>query len=248
MDERLNAAMSEQDHIGRVSLDNGTQNRLSRPDFIDIAAMGQWMKEKRLKGIILTGKGKHFSAGADLAELEKLARDRELLLSKMDRGKKILDFIESLDVPVIAAISGACFGGGLEIALAAHIRVSSESALFAFPETGLGLIPGLGGTIRLPLLAGRGPAVEMLLGGEIINGAKAREMGIVDYLAPRKEVLEFSLKLMKKMVEKRPLEIINAVMRSVRNARTMDFAGAMDEESRIFCDLAVKAMSDHERS
>ncbi|HPI90939.1 MAG TPA: enoyl-CoA hydratase/isomerase family protein [Spirochaetota bacterium] len=231
---------SVRDDIGIMSMDNGPHNYISRPDFIDVSAMRHWITDNRLKGIIITGKGNHFSAGADLAALEKLARDPDQLLSKMKQGKEILAYLESLDIPVLAAIRGACFGGGLEIALSAHLRVAGETALFSFPETGLGLIPGLGGTVRLAGVSGRGAATEMILSGDIINAQKARELNIIDYITPKKQVMEFSLNLLKKMVEKRPLEIINAVMRSVRNAGTMGFAEAMDEESRLFCRLAVK--------
>ena len=93
--------------------------------------------------------------------------------------------------------------------------------------------------MRLAGVSGRAAAAEMILSGDIINAQKARELNIIDYITPKKQVMEFSLNLLKKMVEKRPLEIINAVMRSVRNAGTMDFTEAMDEESRLFCRLAV---------
>jgi len=246
MKEERFIEFEDHDGIGVMSMDNRPHNYITRPDFIDIPAMKEWIAGKRLKGIIITGKGNHFSAGADIEELRKLAADPDALLSGMRQGKDALTFIESLDIPVIAAIKGACFGGGLEIALSAHIRVAAETAMFAFPESGLGMIPGMGGTVRLPHAAGRGAAVEMILRGDIMNAERARAIGIVDYVIPKKEVMDFSTGLMKKMVEKRPLEIINAVMRSVRNAAVMDFDSAMEEESRLFCRLAVKQMKDRD--
>ena len=121
--------------IGILSISNGKKNYLDQPDFIDLDQLKKWSEEENLKGIIIRGIGRNFSAGANIENLQELAKDQNILSDKMNKGKEILDFIEDLNIPVIAAINGVCFGGGLEIALACHIRVASERALFAFPET-----------------------------------------------------------------------------------------------------------------
>ena len=148
--------------IGILTISNGKENYLPQPDFVDIEEIKKWTSEDDLKGIIITGLGRNFSAGADIENLNKLSQNEDLLQEKMELGKNVLDFIENLNIPVIAAINGVCFGGGLEIALACHIRIASPKALFAFPEINHGIIPGLGGTYRLSKLINKG-IYEILL-------------------------------------------------------------------------------------
>ena len=229
--------------IGIMYLNNGQKNYIPDPDFIDPLVIQNWVYDSKIKGLIITGMGKHFSAGADIDRLKNLARDNAQLLSKIQKGIDILNAIENLEIPVFAAITGACFGGGLEIALATHIRISSNRSLFAFPETDLGLIPGLGGTLRLVHLTSPGKAAEIILSGRIINAAQACELNIVDHVVPPNEVIAYTKSILQKMIEKKPLEIINTVMRAVHNAHTLNINDALEEESRMFCRLAVKAMA-----
>ena len=232
------------DSIGLLTIDNPPRNCLADPDFLEIDDLMRWISDPALKGIIVTGTGRHFSAGADLDALGKLARDHGRLLSGMRRGKEILSCLERAEVPTVAAIEGACFGGGLEIALACHIRVCGETSIFAFPEVNHGLVPGMGGTVRLPALSGLGRAMHMILGGDTIDAERARSMQLVDYIAPSRKVLNFSFELMKKMVDGRTVEVVRSVVRSLNNALVMDIAEAMESETRIFCDLARKLFGD----
>ena len=162
----------------------------------------------------------------------------------MTRGKEILNYLDDIEVPTIAAIRGACFGGGLEIALACHIRVCSQNALFAFPETNLNLLPGLGGTVRLPEKLPFSTALQILLSGGIISAEKALEIRLADHLVPSRQVCNFSLSLMKKMVDNRPIEVIRSVVRALNNSRRMSAREAMEEETRMFCELAVKILDN----
>ena len=162
--------------------------------------------------------------------------------SAMTAGKRIISLIENTTLPVVAEISGACFGGGLEIALACHIRICSDNAIFAFPEVSYNIMPGLGGTISLSKVIGPGRAAEVILSGDAISSDKALEMSIVDYKIPAKELHDFSLKYLRKLTNDRDIDVIRSVMQSIRNSRVMDPDRALKEETRLFCALAVRNM------
>ncbi len=229
-------------HVGILGLNNPPENYIYDPEFISIELLEKIAADKKIKGIIIKGTGRHFSAGADINNLKKLSESESLLFDKMTKGKQLLDIIENFQVPVVAAISGACFGGGLEIALAAHIRICSENALFAFPETNLNIMPGLGGTVRLSKLTGKARAIEIILSGEIVNSSKANEIKLVDYVVPSKEIHHFAFEFLEKMTADRDIEVINSVMKSIHNSRNMSFDDALKEETKLFCHLVVKNM------
>ncbi len=229
------------DGIGLLTIDNRPENYLPEPEFVDPDLLRAWAGDPGLKGIILTGSGRHFSAGADLEQLRSMCTDQSALASRMKRGREILDYLDAIEVPTIAAIEGACFGAGLELALACHIRVCGSGALFAFPETNHGLMPGFGGTQRLCPLTGLGRALAMILGGDIVNADRAAEIGLADHTTRPRGALEFSLSLMKKMVEGRSPDVIRSVVRSLNNGRTMTRQEALEEETRLFCSLAMDA-------
>jgi enoyl-CoA hydratase len=225
---------------GVLSLGPPPENLLAEPEFVPLEHMIKWTSEPGLKGIVIHGQGKHFSAGADTKNLFDFISQGKDLEAMMNAGKELLHHLESLDIPLIAAVSGICFGGGLEIALACHIRICSDNALFAFPEVNHGLLPGLGGTVRLQEKTHAGEALKMILGGDVINAGEAMQIGLADLIVPKSELLSSSLGLMEKMTRDRPLEVINAIMKVMRNARTLPREEAMAEETRLFCELAVK--------
>lgn len=227
-----------QKEIGILSISNGKENYLDVPDFIDIDNLKRWTSEDGLKGIIITGIGRNFSAGADLDKLKELATNLPALGKRLNKGKQILDFIENLNIPVVAAINGLCFGGGLEIALASHIRIASERALFAFPEINHGLIPGLGGTFRLTKMLGKN-ALELVLSGDMINSHHARELGLVNYIANSKNSLQFASDFLNRLVTDRPIEVIHSIMQAIRNSEKMERSEALNAETELFCKLAV---------
>ena len=224
--------------VGILSISNGKKNYLNQPDFIDFDSLKKWTKEEGLKGIIIRGIGRNFSAGANIENLQELAKDQNLLSDKMNNGKKILDFIEDLKIPVIAAINGVCFGGGLEIALACHIRVASERALFAFPETNHGLIPGLGGTYRLTQLVGKS-AYEIILNADMINAVEAKKIGLVNHVSELKDSFELASEKLQNMVNDRSIDVIHSVMQAINNAKKMNREEALKAETELFCKLAV---------
>jgi len=230
--------------LGILTLPGTGGNYLEQPDFADVDWLRERFSDPGLKGIIIRGSGRHFSAGADLDKLKKLAGDETLLFHRMTAGKKLIRIITEAEVPVVAGISGVCFGGGLEIALACHIRICSENALFAAPEANYGIMPGLGGTVTLSRLIGPGKAVEMILSGDIVNAEKALALGLTDYVIPNKDLHSFTLDYLNKMTADRDTAVIRSIVKSIHHSQTMDFEKAMEEETKLFCALAVRHLNN----
>ncbi len=228
-----------QDSIGVITMDLPPENYIPVPGFIPLQLLEQWLGTDNIKGLIFTGRGKNFSAGGDLERIFEAAGDLESMRQMIEEGITLLNRIQDLDIPVIAAISRVCFGGGLEIALACHMRVAAENALLAFPEVNQNLMPGMGGTYRLPHLAGFPDAVKMVLGGDMLNAVDGQKLGLIDYIAPKDRAFEFSMDLMLKMTRDRPLKVINSIMKSLKNSRVMSREESMVEETRLFCSLAM---------
>jgi enoyl-CoA hydratase/carnithine racemase len=226
------------DCIGIISLNDPPANELSRPEFIPIGLFTEWTSSPTLKGLIIKGEGKNFSAGGNLAAIFRASHDPDALKSMMEDGLKLLSAIHNLEIPVIAAINRVCFGGGLEIALACHIRVASENALLAFPEVNQNLMPGMGGTTRLPAFAGISESIKIILGGDMVNAADARALGFIDHVAPKDQAFEYAWAMMQKMTRDRPVKVIRSIMKALKNATVMPPEEAMKEETQLFCSLA----------
>ena len=226
---------------GVFSLPGGKGNYLQEPDFADIGWLRDKFADPELKSVIIRGSGRHFSAGASLEKLRALARDEYLLLRKMTAGKELIRFIEGAPLPVVAEIRGACLGGGLEIALACHVRICSENALFAFPETSHRIMPGLGGTALLPRVVGPGKAAEIILSADIVNAEKALEWKLVDYVVPEKELSAFTLAYVQKLTSGKDAALIRSVMAAIHNGLHMDMDRALEEETKLFCRLAARS-------
>ena len=167
--------------------------------------------DPQVRVIILRGSGpKAFVAGADIAEFANYGVEEGKELSA--RGQRdLFDLVENLRTPVIAAINGFALGGGLELAMACHFRVASENAKMGLPEVSLGVIPGYGGTQRLPMLVGRGRAMEMVLTGGMITAEKALEYGLVNHVVPLEGLDDFCLELGAKIVKNSPVAISYAI-------------------------------------
>ncbi|HUF27339.1 MAG TPA: enoyl-CoA hydratase-related protein, partial [Gemmatimonadaceae bacterium] len=132
-----------------------------------------------VRGVIVTGAGeKAFVAGADIGELAKMGPLDGVRVSR--RGQDTFAVLERMPKPVLAAVNGFALGGGLELALACHLRIASPNAKFGLPEVKLGIIPGYGGTVRLPRIVGRGRALELILTGEMIDATEAHRIGLVN--------------------------------------------------------------------
>ncbi len=224
--------------IAVIRINNPPQNYLSSPAFISMEKLNRSEEDHDIKGIIITGTGRHFSAGADMDKLFDYARSAEILKKEMTAGLELLEHIYGLRIPVVAAINGACLGGGLEIAMACHIRFASAKSIFAFPEINHGLMPGLGGMARMVKQSGNHHAISLLLSGDIIDAEKALKYNILHYISDE-NVLESSLKYLENMVGTKPKKVISLVMQAIHNANKLPLHEALHEETRMFCELAL---------
>ena len=240
MDKSKISFWEKKGDIGIISLYNGKENYLIEPEFIDLADLKKWTNDDQLKGIIIKGSGRNFSAGASLNDLIRIAENEKILSEKIFAGKEILDFIENLKIPVIASINGVCFGGGLEIALACHIRIASPSALFAFPENNLGLIPGLGGIYRLIQLLGHRDIYDLILTADMVNADCAKQIGLIDHISESKDSFAEALNKIMSLTHDRSPELIHYVMTAIHNAKNLNQAEALKIETELFCRLAIK--------
>ncbi len=182
-------------------------NALNRRTWEELrAAFEDARDDSAVRGAILTGAGdKAFIAGADISELAHLTAVEAKASSSY--GQAVLDLIENLGKPVIAAVNGFALGGGCETAMACTIRVVSEHAKFGQPEVTLGLIPGGGGTQRLPRLVGKGRVLQLILSGEMINAQEACRIGLVNEVVPAAEVIARAESILKRIFANAPVSV-----------------------------------------
>ena len=182
-------------------------NALNQRTWDDLrAAFEEARQDAEVRGVILTGAGdKSFIAGADISELAHLSAVEAEESSA--GGQEVLNLVENLGKPVIAAINGFALGGGCETAMACTIRVAAETAKFGQPEVALGLIPGGGGTQRLPRLVGKGRALQLILSGEMINAQEAYRIGLVNEVVPAANVMARAEAILKKIFSNAPIAV-----------------------------------------
>ena len=232
--------IERQDKLIIIHLDNGAENYLQNPDFVNQKDLRKAVEEEETKAIIIRGTGRHFSAGADLEEIKKRLKSGDLEAS-LEKGKMLFSYIKSLNIPLISAVEGVCFGAGFEIVLHSDIRIAGRKALFAFPEVNHNLMPGLGGTRLLPKTAGTAKALEILLKGDLIDAEAAQKWKLIDHICEPKQSFEQALQLARKMTSGRPLYVIQAITQAVRNAAEKSYEEALEEETLLFSHLARKA-------
>jgi enoyl-CoA hydratase len=182
-------------------------NALNTPTWADLrTAFDDARDDPAVRGIILTGAGeKAFIAGADISELSHATALEAEESSRF--GQKVLDLIENLGKPVIAAVNGFALGGGCETAMACTIRIAVESAKFGQPEVKLGLLPGGGGTQRLPRLVGKGRALQLILTGGMISAQEAYRIGLVNEIVPTTELIPRAEEILKQITTNAPVAV-----------------------------------------
>ncbi len=196
--------------------------------------------DQSVKVVIITGSGNRaFVAGADIAAF--LEMDDEALKNFSEKGKALFREIETMSKPVIAAINGLALGGGLELAMACHIRVASENAAFGLPEARLGLIPGFAGTQRLPRIVGRAKAIEMLLTADQIGAEEALRLGLVNRVVPLSELRETCMKIAEKIMSNAPLAVKYAL-----EAVNEGFEKPFDEACKVELEKLSKAFASED--
>lgn len=229
-----NILVEQDNSIAIITINRPTKlNALNKATIEELhAAFKSQDEDKAVKVIIVTGSGeKAFVAGADIAEFANFSvSEGERLAAK---GQELLfDFVQNLSTPVIAAVNGFALGGGLELAMAAHFRVASDNAKMGLPEVSLGVIPGYGGTQRLPQLVGKGRAMEMIMTAGMINAEEAKAYGLVNHVVTQVELLDFCKGIAAKIVKNSPVAIAKAI--AAINANYEDGVNGYNAEIKAF--------------
>ncbi len=181
--------------------------------------------------VIASGFPSVFSGGADIREME--AMDEAGCLDFVRQGQGLMDRMEALPKPIIAAVNGACVGGGCELAMSCDLRVAGRSSSFGQPEVNLGVLPGWGGSQRMPRLVGKTKAMELLMTGEAISADRALDLGLVNLVVPDEEVLSSTMALAGKLLEKSP-SALAAIKAAIHEGFSTSLAEGLEVEARQY--------------
>lgn len=197
-----------------------------------LAALAEIETDEAVGAVVITGSGeKSFIAGADIGEFAgRSPFDQRFAM----RSPRIFDVMASFPKPVIAMINGFCLGGGCELAMSCDLRIASDKARFGQPEINLGLIPGGGGTQRLPRLVGMGHAMRLILSGDMIPAAEAKEIGLADLVFPAEELRAKTLELAQKIASKSPLTL-KVAKEALRASEKLAIEDGITYERDLFC-------------
>lgn len=230
-----NIILSKEDKTAIITINRPESlNALNAKTIKEISsALDELASDHEVRVIILTGSGeKSFVAGADIKEFSDFNQEKAEELAK--NGQNILfNKIENLSKPVIAAVNGFALGGGLELAMSCHLRYASENAKLGLPEVTLGLIPGYGGTQRLPKLVGKGIANEIIFSAKMIPAQKAKEIGLVNEVFPIEELLTKTKELAKTIANNSPM----AISRAIQATNLSDTDKGFETEIKFFGEL-----------
>jgi len=229
-----------EDNVGIITIDDPPRNLLTREviDGLD-DILNETEKDGELRALVLTGSGDCFSYGAEIREIAEV-RDAASATDLCIRGITVFDRFWTSQIPTIAALNGKCLGGGLEIALACHLRVADEEIRMGFPEIRLGLIPGWGGTQRMARLAGASVALDYVMTGRMMSSNEALVFGLVNELSPPGEALESAKSLGRRIAAKSrsaTREAVDSVTRGIE----MDLSEAMRFDAGCFGRLCETA-------
>ena len=228
--------LEKKGYVALITINRPKQlNALNKQVFQELSqALNYLEEEKKIRVLILTGAGdKSFVAGADIKEFINFDEQQALTLSANGQ-KSLFDRIENYSKPVIAAINGYALGGGLELALSAHIRLASKRAKMGLPETTLGLIPGYGGTQRLPQIIGKGRALELILTSKMIDAEKGYEIGLINKVCQHEDLISTAMD-MAGLIAKNAPNAQAAAIKAVNQAFTSKgFKVEIEEFSRCF--------------
>ena len=209
-------------------------NKETLNELADVIAEAQ--NNDEVRGILLTGAGpKAFVAGADISEFAEFNGNQGEELARHGQ-ETVFNAIEHSIKPVVAAINGFALGGGLELAMACHIRIASENAMLGLPEVSLGLIPGYGGTQRLTQLVGKGKAIEMITTAEMISATQAESIGLVNHVVAPEFLMAKAEELLNKIKSRAPLAVASAI-KAINASIDSDFNGfeiEMNEFGKCF--------------
>ena len=208
--------ISKNNHIGTLTINRpDSLNAMNREVLIEfINGLKKIQSDKEIRVIIITGsKEKAFIAGADIKLMQKMNREEAYDFANL--GQELANLIEKSAKPVLAAVNGYALGGGCEIALSCHLRIASDNAIFAQPEVKIGLLPGWGGTQRLPRIIGRGLANEIILTGRNVTAKEALDIGMVNKVVPQEELMNTCFDIANMILKNSP----NAIAESIKLIR-----------------------------
>ncbi|WP_445453333.1 enoyl-CoA hydratase/isomerase family protein [Flavobacterium sp. 25HG05S-40] len=229
-----NILVTTENNIGQITINRPSKlNALNKATIQELHdAFESLESNEEVRVIIITGEGeKAFVAGADISEFANYSVEEGAQLAA--QGQELLfDFVENLRTPVIAAVNGFALGGGLELAMSCHFRVASDNAKMGLPEVSLGVIPGYGGTQRLPQLIGKGRAMEMIMTAGMISAEEAFRSGLVNHVVPQAELLDFTKGIATKIMRNSPFAIGRAI--KAVNANFKDGINGFETEIRNF--------------
>lgn len=227
-------------HVARITIHNPPANALNRTVLRELEESLILVEENDyVRVVLLTGSGRFFCAGADIHELTHL-NSMHAGADFSVRGQALFNRFERSDKPVVAAINGACVGGGLELALACHIRIAAAGATLGLPEINLGLIPGFGGTQRLPRIVGPSCAAEMILTGESVTAEDAMRLGLVSRVVPADALLHEAEALANRLAT-RGTQAIGAALHAIRGGLDIPLAEGLAREAELFGQLCTTA-------
>jgi len=219
--------------IALMEINNPPMNALSWAVLDEIRdTLVKALTDPEVRVIVFTGAGKAFIAGAEISELNDYTTAQEGADSLI-KGQELSNLMMHADKPIIAAINGFCLGGGMEMALACHVRLADEGATMGLPEIKLGIIPGYGGTQRTPRLIGSGRALELILSGNFVSGRQAEAYGLVNRAVPKGTVVEEAMKLAATIAGKSRVAV-QAALRAVFEGSAMDLNTGMRIERELF--------------
>ncbi|NND71785.1 MAG: hypothetical protein HKN43_09410 [Rhodothermales bacterium] len=223
----------QEDHIAVVTINRPEKLNALNAEVIDDldACFSALQADPTVRVVILTGTGeKAFVAGADIQQFTTLTTASATAFAR--RGQGVFNLIESLGKPVIAAVNGFALGGGCELALSCHVRIASSNARFGQPEVKLGVIPGYGGTQRLPRVVGHGIATEMIITGGMVDAERALNIGLVSKVVEQDQLLETALEMARTIASNAPVAV-RLSLESIANS-TLPSGVGMDAEAELF--------------
>lgn len=237
MSEYTNIRITVEDHVAVLTIDHPPANAFNHATVTELgAAMDELIANDQVKVIIITGAGEFaFVAGADINEIGQV-KDSAAALEFLRLGQGVFNKIENSPKPVIAAINAVALGGGLELAMACHIRIMADRARVGQPETNLGIIPGWGGTQRLPRLVGSAKAIELILTGDMVNAQEAFRLGLANKVVPAGQVLAEAKGLAKKIAAKSKLTneaSVRAIIGGLKGSLEAGLALEADQFSKL---------------
>ncbi len=243
MSEWQNIRTEVEDRIALLTIDHPPVNSFNKQVVTELGeAVDELLADDEVKAIVITGAGTNaFVAGADIPEIKELLQNPEEGYDEarafIKRGQAVNLKIEKAPKPIIAAINGFCLGGGLELAMACHMRICSDRARMGQPEINLGLIPGWGGTQRLARIVGKGKALEVILTGDMITAQEAYRVGLVNKVVPAGAVLKEAQGLARKIVSKSKFPVA-ASLKAVTEGLAVPIEEGLKIEADQFVGLA----------